>query len=50
MTSATKSSLLFLDTGADLEALEAQYPGAGGREQLLDGLVRVLDERLAEQR
>src|SRR3546814_20869185 len=45
-----KVDLLLLDAFADPEAHETRDLGLLGGEQLLDGLVRVLDERLAEQR
>src|SRR5580693_3536150 len=45
-----KVFLLLLDTGADFEAFEAQHAGVAGLEQLLDALIRVLDERLTQQR
>src|SRR3546814_6861425 len=44
-----KVDLLLLDAFADPEAHETRDLGLLGGEQLLDGLVRVLDERLAEQ-
>src|SRR5690606_14266327 len=41
--------LFLLDTFAELEADVTRHPGAGGVKQLADGLVGVLDERLADE-
>src|SRR5580698_1205613 len=41
---------LLFDTRANFEALETQHSRAGSLEQLLDRLIRILDERLTHER